>query len=71
MIRSSRDTGQWFDNNRKGSLKDRKYNKAQSPGMYDPYSKQLANKKAKISWNFGAVPFGTQDERFKEESRKF
>ena len=69
MFRTSRDTGQWFDNDKKGLMKDKKYITAMAPGVYDPSSKPLGDKKKIISWNFGAVPFGNCGERFKSEMR--
>ena len=69
MIRTQRDTGQWFDNNRKGQIKDARFNVALSPGMYNPTDQPLADKRKNISWNFGSVPFGTGIERFKSEMR--
>ena len=53
MYRSSRDTSQWFDNNRKGQMKDLKHNIALSPGMYNPVDQPLGDKRKTISWNYG------------------
>ena len=69
MFRTSRDTGQWFNNDNKGQLKDKKYIAAMAPGVYNPTSQPLADKKKNISWNYGAVPFGNQGERFKSDMR--
>ena len=71
MYKSSRDTAQWFDNDRKGEQKDRKYNKNQGPGKYDLDDKPLSDKRKTISWNFGSVPFGTCNERFKDNKPSF
>ena len=38
MFRTARDTGQWFDNDNKGQIKDKKYLKTMAPGLYDPTS---------------------------------
>lgn len=65
MQRTARDTGSWFDNDNKGQVRDKKHNKAMAPGVYNPTSQPLADKKKIISWNFGSVPFGTCNERFK------
>jgi hypothetical protein len=69
MFRTSRDTGAWFDNDNKGHIVDKKLHKAQAPGMYNPTSQPLGDKKKIISWNFGSVPFGTGRERFNSEMR--
>lgn len=37
--------------------------------MYDPGTQPLSDKKKIISWNYGAVPFGTCKERFSSEVR--
>ena len=36
MFRTSRDTGEWFNNDKKGHIKDKKYISAMAPGVYDP-----------------------------------
>ena len=36
MQRTRRHTGTWFDNDKKGQLKDKKYIVAMAPGMYNP-----------------------------------
>ena len=36
MQRTFRDTGGWFDNDKKGQIKDKKYIKAMAPGVYNP-----------------------------------
>ena len=69
MERTARDTGSWFDNDNKGQMRDKKHNKAMAPGVYNPTSQPLADKKKIISWNFGSVPFGTCNERFKTQMR--
>lgn len=69
MFRTARDTGQWFDNDNKGQIKDKKYLKTMAPGVYDPTTQPLSDKKKIISWNFGTVPFGNCGERFKSEMR--
>jgi len=69
MFRTQRDTGKWFNNDDKGQLKDKKYIKAMAPGVYNPEKQPLGDKAKKISWNFGSVPFGTCNERFKSEMR--
>ena len=69
MQRTRRDTGTWFDNDKKGQLKDKKYIVAMAPGVYNPTDQPLGDKAKKTSWNFGAVPFGTCKERFKSEMR--
>lgn len=66
MYKSARNTDQWFDNDRKGEQRDHRYNKNQGPGKYDFSGKPLAEKRKTISWNFGSVPFGTCNERFKD-----
>ena len=65
MFRTSRDTGEWFNNDKKGAIKDRKPNANMAPGVYEPTGQPLGDRKKIISWNFGAVPFGTQGDRFK------
>ena len=40
-----------------------------APGVYNAEKQPLGNKAKKISWNFGTVPFGSCNERFKEELR--
>jgi len=69
MFRTSRDTSSWFNNDNKGHMKDKKYIQAMAPGVYNPTSQPLGDKSKKISWNFGTVPFGTCNERFKSEMR--
>lgn len=69
MYRTSRDTGKWFDNDNKGAIKDKKYIGAMSPGNYNPHNQPLGDKKKIISWNFGSVPFGNCQDRFKSEMR--
>ena len=39
------------------------------PGKYDSNHKQTS--KESISWNFGKIPFGSGDERFKTDYRAF
>ena len=58
MFRTSRDTGEWFNNDNKGHIKDKKYISAMAPGVYDPTTQALSDKKRNISWNYGSVPFG-------------
>ena len=69
MQRTSRDTGQWFDNDKKGALRDKRYISAMAPNSYNPASQPLGDKSKKISWNFGVVPFGSCHERFKPEMK--
>ena len=69
MERTQRDTGSWFNNDNKGHIKDKRYIKAMAPGVYNPANQPLGDKSKKISWNFGAVPFGTCNERFRSEMR--
>lgn len=69
MFRTQRDTGKWFNNDDKGQLRDKKYIAAMAPGVYNPTKQPLGDKAKKISWNFGSVPFGTCNERFKSEMR--
>jgi hypothetical protein len=69
MYKSSRDTSQWFDNDRKGDHGDHKFNKSTGPGKYSFDNKPLSEKRKTISWNFGSVPFGTCNERFKDTSK--
>lgn len=69
MQRTTRDTGTWFNNDNKGQIKDKKYIKAMAPGVYNPTNQPLGDKKRQISWNFGAVPFGTGRERFNSQMR--
>ena len=40
-----------------------------APGVYNPTDQPLGDKKKSISWNFGTVPFGTCNERFRSEMR--
>ena len=69
MFRTSRDTAKWFNNDDKGHLKDKRYISAMAPGVYNPTEKPLGDKKKNVSWNYGAVPFGTCKERFKSDHR--
>ena len=69
MFRTSRDTAKWFDNDNKGAIKDKKYISAMAPGVYNPTDKTLSDQKKIVSWNYGAVPFGTGKERFKSDHR--
>ena len=54
MIRDRRNTGDWFDHDRRGSLGDRAINVTIGPGMYDSPSQT----KKIVSHNTGSVPFG-------------
>ena len=36
MYRTQRDTGEWFNNDKKCQIKDKKYIKAMAPGVYNP-----------------------------------
>ena len=53
MQRTGRDTGVWFDNDQKGTLKDSRYIRAMAPGVYNPTKQPLGDRTRKISWNFG------------------
>ena len=55
---------------KKGTLKDKKHHLSMGPGMYDPGTQPLSDKKKNISWNYGTVPFGTCKERFNSEMRQ-
>ena len=35
MFRTSRDTAKWFNNDNRGQLRDKKYNSALAPGVYN------------------------------------
>ena len=59
MYRSSRNTGEWFDKDKKGAIKDRSVNKSLGPGKYNSGDQVLSDKTKTISWNTGAVPFGS------------
>jgi hypothetical protein len=61
MYRSTRNTGDWFDKDKKGTLKDRTMNKSLGPGKYNSPDQVLSDKTKAISWNTGAVPFGVCD----------
>ena len=70
MFRTSRDTSEWLQIDNKGSIKDKKYNVARAPGIYDPTSKSLGDKQKIISHNYGTVPFGTQFDRFNNDYKQ-
>ena len=69
MFRTSRDTAKWFDNDNKGQIKDKRYNAAMAPGVYNPGNQPLGDRKKVLSWNYGAIPFGTGKERFASDHR--
>lgn len=52
-------------------MKDHAYNKTKGPGMYNMADQPLSDKRKTISWNFGAVPFGSGNERFKAQRTNF
>jgi hypothetical protein len=58
MIRDRRNTGDWFDQDRRGSLNDHAINMSIGPGKYD--SPQQQSKV--VSHNTGAVPFGVNQD---------
>jgi hypothetical protein len=58
MYRSSRNTGDWFDKDKKGDIRDKGANVGLGPGKYHSTEQVLSDKTKMISWNTGSVPFG-------------
>lgn len=69
MYRSNRDTGSWFQDDHKPMIQDRQHANSVGPGKYDKNHKHVS--KEPISWNFGKIPFGSGDERFKTDYRAY
>jgi hypothetical protein len=59
MYRQIRNTGTWFDQDSKGTLKDKTPNTARGPGLYNTNEQILSNKTKHISHNTGSIPFGS------------
>ena len=57
MFRSTRNTGEWFDANKKGTVHDKPNQINMGPGKYNPSTETFKEKNP--SHNKGKVPFGT------------
>jgi hypothetical protein len=60
MYRSTRNTSDWFDQDKKGAIIDRDQNRSVGPGLYNSQASILGDKTKKISHNIGSVSFGTR-----------
>ena len=69
MYRSKRETGDWFDKDKKGGLRDRSLNISIGPGKYNTSEQVLSDKTKMISWNTGSVPFGVSNNGRKDVFR--